>query len=167
MTGRNRRSRRRRRRIRGRRVERQSYRQHRSTTVKRPASTAYACTCRLERACMCVCVYCLFTGARGVYVCACAFVSTRELLCVVQLVITLLIVRHSRRGRNARKNVTHGDDDVVASQSGRTGSARWLDATDGHRALVACGTYSWRVIGAPCVSSARQTRIARQADSVP
>jgi len=44
VTGRNRSSRRRRRRIRGRRVERQSYRQHRSTTVKRPASTAYACT---------------------------------------------------------------------------------------------------------------------------
>jgi len=44
VAGRNRGSRRRRRRVRGRRVERQSYRLHRSTTAKRPASTAYACT---------------------------------------------------------------------------------------------------------------------------
>jgi len=47
----------------GRRVGRQSYRQHRST-VKRPASTAYACTRDyVERACMCICVYCWCTGA--------------------------------------------------------------------------------------------------------
>lgn len=144
VAGRNRSSRRRRRRVRGRRVERQSYRQHRSTTVKRPASTAFACTRDQNvRVCVFACTAC--SRAREcMYLHVCVRARARELqlycvLCIVQLVITLLIVRHSRRGRNVWKNVTHADHN---SRNGREASARWSDATDGRRARVACGTYS-------------------------
>lgn len=73
------------------------------------------------RVCVFACTACSRARAVCVCVCVCMFVSARELLYVVLLVITLLIVRHSRRGRNARKNVTHGDDDVVATSQTTVG----------------------------------------------
>lgn len=120
--------------------------EHREATQQQCQTTSeYACCTtdyNVERACMCVCVYCSWTGARARRVCA-ALLVDKVIDCASS--VTRDEKRDSRGGRRRPRPRGRG-------WGVRDRTARRSDATDGR---LACGAYTTCGDGggASCVSN--------------